>query len=361
MIPVARPAVGEEEAEAVRRVIESGMLAQGEQVLEFERRFARYVGSRHAVATSSGTAALHLALLACGIRRGDEVITTPFTFIATANAVLYCGAKPVFADIDGRTFNVRPEEIERRITPRTRAVLVVHLYGHPCDMAEISEVCREHGLMLIEDACQAHGAAYRGRRVGSFGDAACFSFYPTKNMTTGEGGMVTTSREDVAERVRLLREHGAKRRYEHEVLGYNYRMTDIAAAMGLVQLRKLDEMNERRRENAKVLTDELEGVEGVETPFVKPGVTHVFHQYTVRCRSRERLTEVLEREGIGYGIHYPTPVHRQELYRRLGYSRLSLPEAERASREVLSLPVHPTLRREEVERVAEVVKRAAGR
>jgi len=343
---------------AVQRVLESGMLAQGEEVARFEGEFAAYVGTRHAVATSSGTSALHLALLACGVGRGDEVITTPFTFIATANAILYCGAKPVFADIDERTFNISPGEIERRITPRTKAVLVVHLYGQPCDMAEIMELCEEHGLMLIEDACQAHGAEYRGKKAGSFGDAACFSFYPTKNMTTGEGGMVTTSSDEVAERVRLLRAHGAVRRYEHVELGYNYRMTDIAAAIGRVQLRKLEQMNARRIENARRLSEWLEGLKDVSVPYVTEGVRHVFHQYTVRCRRRGRVIAELERSGIGYGIHYPKPVHRQELYARLGYSRACLPVAERASEEVLSLPVHPMLEQEEVERVAEAVRRA---
>ena len=355
MIPVAKPLIGEEEKRAVLEVLGSGMLAQGTRVKAFEEAFASYVGTRHAVATSSGTAALHVALLACGIRPGDEVITTPFTFIASANAILYCNARPVFADIDERTFNIDPEDINEKVTRKTRALLIVHLYGQACDMRAITEICEDYNLKLIEDACQAHGAEYRGRRVGSFGDAACFSFYPTKNMTTGEGGMVTTSSDEVAERARLIREHGSRVRYEHIALGYNYRMTDIAAAIGLVQLAKLEQMNARRIENAAMLSRELKGVEGIETPYVMPEVKHVFHQYTVRAERREELIKKLEKAKIGYGIHYPKPVHRQRLYLELGYGDVSLPRAEKASREVLSLPVHPALKEEEVKLIAEVV------
>ncbi|NOZ59203.1 MAG: DegT/DnrJ/EryC1/StrS family aminotransferase [Euryarchaeota archaeon] len=355
MIPVAKPVIGEEEKRAVLEVLESGMLAQGPKVEEFERAFAGYIGVEHAVATSSGTTALHVALLACGIESGDEVITTPFTFIASANAILYCNARPVFADIDERTFNIDPEEVKERITRRTKAVLVVHLYGQPCDMRAIAEICEDYRLKLIEDACQAHGAEYRGRKVGSFGDAACFSFYPTKNMTTGEGGMLTTNSREVAERARLIREHGSRVRYEHIALGYNYRMTDIAAAIGLVQLSRLEEMNARRRANAAKLSRELRGVEGITPPYVAPYAKHVFHQYTVRAENRAEVIRRLEAAGVGYGIHYPKPVHRQELYRRLGY-RESLPKAEEASREVLSLPVHPALGDGDIERIASAVR-----
>ena len=356
MIPIAKPMIGEEEKEAVLEVLDSGMLAQGDKVKAFEEAFASYIGTHHAIATSSGTAALHTALLACGIKAGDKVITTPFTFIASANAVLYCSAKPVFADIDEKTFNIDPEEVNEKITGKTKAVLVVHLYGQACDMRAIVEICEDHNLRLIEDACQAHGAEYRGRKVGSFGDAACFSFYPTKNMTTGEGGMITTSSEEVAERARLLREHGSRQRYEHIALGYNYRMTDMAAAIGLVQLRKLDSMNARRRENARRLSEGLKSVEGITTPYVAPEVKHVFHQYTIRVKNRGKLLKRLEEAGIGYGIHYPRPVHRQKLYLELGYGEVSLPRAEKASREVLSLPVHPALSEGDVEYIIRVIR-----
>lgn len=355
MIPIAKPMIGEEEKKAVLEVLESGILAQGPRVKAFENAFANYIGTKYAVATSSGTTALHTALLACGIKSGDEVITTPFTFIASANAILYCNAKPVFADIDERTFNIDPEEVKERITRRTKALLVVHLYGQPCDMRAITEICEDYNLKLIEDACQAHGAEYKGRKVGSFGDAACFSFYPTKNMTTGEGGMLTTSSREVAERARLIREHGSRVRYEHIALGYNYRMTDIAAAIGLVQLTKLEEMNAKRRANAERLSRELEGVDGITPPYVAPYAKHVFHQYTVRVEDRAEVIRRLEAAEIGYGIHYPKPVHRQELYLKLGYEE-SLPRAEEASREVLSLPVHPALSDAELERIARVVK-----
>ena len=355
MIPIAKPLIGEEEKRAVLEVLSSGNLAQGPRVRTFEESFASYIGVNHAVATSSGTSALHLALLACGIKSGDEVITTPFSFIASANAILYCNAKPVFADIDERTLNIDPEQIKEMITPKTKAVVVVHLYGQPCDMKAITEICQDYELKLIEDACQAHGAEYYGKKVGSFGDAACFSFYPTKNMTTGEGGMVTTNNRAIAEKVRLLREHGARVRYNHIALGYNYRMTDIAAAMGIVQLKKLDEMNSIRIKNAEILTKILKSSDGIKTPYIMPGVKHVFHQYTIRVKNRQELIKRLEMAGIGYAIHYPKPIHRQKLYLDLGY-RDKLPVAEVASREVLSLPVHPALSKEDIEYIAKNVK-----
>jgi perosamine synthetase len=355
MIPIAKPVIGEEEKKAVLEVLESGILAQGPRVKAFENAFANYIGTKHAVATSSGTTALHVALLACGIRSGDEVITTPFTFIATANAILYCNAKPVFADIDEKTFNIDPEDINEKITRKTKALLIVHLYGQPCDMDAITEICEDYNLRLIEDACQAHGAEYKGRKVGSFGDAACFSFYPTKNMTTGEGGMITTNNKDVAERARLIREHGSRVRYEHLTLGYNYRMTDIAAAIGLVQLGKLEEMNERRIENARKLNEGLKRIKYVTTPYVAPYVKHVFHQYTIRVKNREELVKRLEEAGIGYGIYYPKPVHKQKLYVSLGYKD-ELPRAEEASREVLSLPVRPGLSDENINYIITTVR-----
>jgi len=349
MIPIARPLIGEEEKQAVLAVLESGQLAQGEVVEQFERAFAAYCGVRHAIATSNGTTALHLALLAHGIGEGDEVITSPFTFVASANSILFCGAKPVFVDIEPDTFNLDPSQIEAALTPRTKAIMPVHLYGNPADMTTIMDIAQRHGLAVIEDAAQAHGAEVAGRRVGSFG-TGCFSFYPTKNMTTGEGGMITTNDDEVAARARLLRAHGAQQRYKHEVLGYNFRMTNIHAAIGTAQLAKLDGWTRQRRENAARLT-ELLG-DAVITPVSRPWAHHVYHQYTVRIPGgRGNLEARLAVRGIGSGVHYPIPVHHQPLYRELGYDD-QLPEAERASREVLSLPVHPALSAGDLQEVA---------
>jgi dTDP-4-amino-4,6-dideoxygalactose transaminase len=357
MIPIAGPIIEEEEKKAVMGVLESGNLAQGMVVKEFEEDFAEYTGTKYAVAASNGTTALHTALLAVGVGEGDEVVTTPFTFIATANSILYCNARPVFADIDLKTFNIDTEEIKEKITKKTKAIHIVHLYGQPCDMGPIVEICEDYKLKLIEDACQAHGAEYGGEKAGSFGDAACFSFYPTKNMTTGEGGMITTNSKEVAERAGLLRSHGSRVRYDHEILGYNYRMTDVAAAIGIEQLKKLDTFNEKRIENAGRLTDGLKNTSGLVLPYVSGGVKHVYHQYTIRVENRAGLIERLEEAGIGYGIHYPKPVHWQKLYRHLGYED-SLPEAEKASADVLSLPVHPGVREEDIDSIISSVKGA---
>ncbi len=351
MIPIAQPVIGKEEKEAMIAVLESGMLAQGPKVEEFERAFAAMCGVRHAVATSSGTTALHLALLAHDIGPGDEVITSPFTFIASANAVLFVGARPVFVDIDEFSYNMDPSLIEARITPRTKALLPVHLFGNPCDMEAIMAIATRHGLSVIEDAAQAHGAAINGKKVGSFG-TGCFSFYPTKNMTTAEGGMVTTNDEQVAERVRLLRNHGMKRRYYHDCLGYNFRMTELQAALGLAQLAKLEVFNEKRIANARYLTAHLKGV---ITPQVRDGYRHVFHQYTIRVRgNRDQMVGQLREQGIGIGVYYPLPVHQQPIYQELGYTD-RLPVAETISRQVLSLPVHPALSQTDLERIVEAV------
>ncbi len=351
MIPIAKPLIGEEEKAAVMAVLDSGTLAQGPKVAEFEAAFAALVGVRHAIATSSGTTALHLALLAHDIGPGDEVITSPFTFISSANAILFTGAKPVFADIEPDSYNVDPVSIEAKITRRTKALLPVHLFGNPCEMDAIMDVAARHGLAVIEDAAQAHGATFEGRPVGSFG-TGCFSFYPTKNVTTGEGGMITTDDEAIAERCRLLRNHGMKRRYHHQALGYNFRLTDIQAAIGLAQLDKLEQFNRQRVANAHYLTAHLRHV---VTPSVRPGTRHVFHQYTIRVPGdRDALVAALGQRGIGTGVYYPLPIHHQPFYRRLGYDD-RLPEAEEASRRVLSLPVHPALTRADRETIVKAV------
>jgi perosamine synthetase len=335
--------------------MESGMIAQGERVAEFEGSFASYCGVKHAIATSNGTTALHAALLAAGIGAGDEVIVPSFTFIASATSVSMCGARPVFADVDDRTFTLDPSSVEGLLTPRTKAVMGVHLFGQPFDVPAISALCREHDLLLIEDAAQAHGSTHGGKKVGSFGGLGCFSFYATKNMTTGEGGMVTTDDPDLADRVRLLINHGQKEKYLHTTLGYNYRMTDMAAAMGLVQLKRLDGMNARRAANAGYLDENLRSP-GIVPPFVRPGSTHVYHQYVVKVGTaarlpRDALVQALAARGIGTAIHYPRPVHDQPLYRGLP-GKAPCPVSGRLSRSVLSLPVHPLLTGEDLEAIA---------
>jgi dTDP-4-amino-4,6-dideoxygalactose transaminase len=278
MIPMARPLIGEAEVEAVAAVLRSGQLAQGDTVREFEDSFAKICGVEHAIATTSGTTALHLALLAHGIGPGDEVITTSFSFIASANAALYVGARPVFADIDAATFNIDPNDIEHRITPRTKAILPVHLYGNPADIGKLADIARRHNLILIEDACQAHGATWFGQPVGSFG-TGCFSFYPTKNVTSGEGGIITTNDPEVAERARLLRSHGMPQRYHHEILGYNFRLSNIHAAIGLSQLTHLEQWTRTRQSNAAILEELLLGLD-ISFQSVLPGSVHVYHQFT---------------------------------------------------------------------------------
>jgi perosamine synthetase len=361
MLTISDPSLGNDEIQAVTDVLRSGMLVQGSQVARFEQIFADYIGTQHAVALNSGTAALHLALLAAGVGEGDEVITTPFSFVSTANAILFCRARPVFADIDRETFNINPRLLKQAVTPRTKAVVIVHLYGQPCEMDQITRICDEHNLTLIEDACQAHGAEYQGRRVGSFG-IGCFSFYATKNITTGEGGMITTDDADIARQGRLLRSHGQSEKYLHQTLGFNYRMTDIAAACGICQMRKLDEFNDRRIRNAAFLAGQLAGVEGLAIPIVGPDRKHVFHQFTVRVTdrfgmSRDELAAALKESGIMTGIHYPIPIHRQPLYQRLGYDG-SFPVSEQVSGETLSLPVHPGLNDQDLNYIVRIIREA---
>ena len=353
MIPIAKPIIGDAELEAVVAVLRSGHLVQGQVVSQFERRFAEIAKVQHAVAVSSGTAALHVALLAHGVGPGDEVITTPFTFVATANAVLYTGARPVFVDVQEDTLNLDPTLIEAKLTPRTKAILPVHLYGCPADMLAIEAIAARHGLAVIEDAAQAHCAAISERPVGSFG-TACYSFYATKNVTSAEGGIVTTNDERIADTLRLLRSHGQRERYHHELLGYNYRMTDLHAAIGLAQLDRLEALTLQRIANAAYLS---EHIRGVTTPSVPVGYRHVFHQYTVRVPdARDEAVRLLAAAGVGSSIHYPVPVHKQQLYQDLGYAD-SLPVAEQAAREVLSLPVHPALTTDDLSTVAAEVSK----
>jgi perosamine synthetase len=341
MISIARPLIGDEEKQAVLEVLDSGIIAQGPRVKAFEEAFAEMCGVKQAIATTSGTTALHLALLAHGIGEGDEVITSPFTFIASANSILFTGARPVFVDIDPLTYNLAPEKIEKAINSLTRAIMPVHLFGLSCEMAPIMELAEKYKLAVIEDACQAHGATYKSRRVGSFGTGA-FSLYPTKNITSAEGGMITTNDEALAEKCRVLRQHGMRRRYYHDELGYNFRMTDLHAAVGLAQLKKLESFNTARQKNASTLNQCLDGV---TVPYIPEEYEHVFHQYTIRIGDgrRDALRDHLQGLGIGSEVYYPVPINKQSFYiNELGYAD-EMPEAERASREVLSLPVHPAL------------------
>jgi dTDP-4-amino-4,6-dideoxygalactose transaminase len=347
--------MGEEEKELVWSAMSSGALAQGARVRELEERLAHIVGAKRAVATSSGTTALHLALLATGVGPGDEVVTVPFTFFASASTVLMTGARPVFVDVDEASYAIDVGQIEAAITPRTRAILPVSLYGQPADLPAIAEIAERRGLALVEDAAQSHGAAIGDRRSGSWG-VGCFSFYPTKNMTTGEGGMVTTSDAEVADRARLLREHGMRVRYHHEIVGYNFRMTDIHASIGLAQLPKLPAHNARRRAIAARYDGELRGV---VTPRVQPGVTHVYHQYTIRVNRRDEFVERLKQRGVGTGIYYPIPVHRQKPFLELGYADQRFPVSESLSEEVVSIPVHPSLTDDEVATVIAAVNAVA--
>ena len=355
MIPIARPQMGEDEKQRVWDAMASGTLAQGPRVAEFEERFAAMVGVPHAVATSSGTTALHLALLGYGIGPGDEVITVPFTFFASATSVLHTGARPVLVDVREDDFTIDVDLVEAAITPHTKAIMPVSLYGQPADMPAIEAIAERHGLAVVEDAAQAHGAAIGERRSGSWG-AGTFSFYPTKNMTTGEGGMVTTADAELAERMRLLREHGMKVRYHHDIVGYNFRMTDLAAAIGLAQLPKLAGFNERRRAIAARYDAELRGV---ITPVVRPGVTHVYHQYTIRVAGRDAFAERLKERGVGSAIYYPIPVHRQKPFLALGYGDERYPVTERLTEQVLSIPVHPSLTDDEVATVIGAVNETA--
>lgn len=353
MIHMAKPQIGEEEKQAVLAVLESGILAQGPRVRAFEEAFAEMCGAGHAVATSSGTTALHTALLAHGIGPGDEVITSPFTFIASANSILYTGARPVFVDIDPLTFNLDPKKIGAAITPATRAILPVHLFGLSCDMDPIMEIATRYNLQIIEDACQSHGALYKGARVGSFGTGV-FSLYPTKNMTSAEGGMITTHDERLAEACQVIRQHGMRTRYYHDELGFNFRMTDIHAAIGHEQLKKLERFNAARRANAAYLNANLKGV---QIPCEPDGYTHVYHQYTVRVAAnrRDALRAHLQGQGIGSEVYYPVPVHHQSFYtKELGYD-VFLPEAERAAAKVLSLPIHPGLTQADLEKIVAAV------
>ena len=341
--------------EAVLGVMESGYFVLGPNVKALEAEVAEYVGCQHGVGVASGTDALRLSLEALDVGPGDEVITTPFTFVATANTISHAGARPVFVDIDPRTFNIVPAQIEAAITERTKAIAPVHLYGQPAEMDAIIDIARRHNLYVIEDCAQAIGAEDDGRRVGTFGDLACFSFYPTKNLGAfGDAGMVTTNDPDLAERVTVLRQQGSRTRYYHDVLGFNSRLDEMQAALLRVKLRRLDDWQSRRGQIA-VRYDAGLGELDVETPFVRPGVTHVYHQYTIRVARRDELIGFLRERGVGSMIYYPLPLHLQKMYHDLDYAEGSLPVSESAGREVLSLPIYPELTDEQVRTVVDTI------
>lgn len=345
---------------AIGRVMESSQFILGPEVAAFEEEFAAYCGAQAAVAVSSGSSALHLALLAAGIGPGDEVITVPNTFVATAAAILYCGARPVFVDIDPATFNIDPARIEAAVTGRTRAIVPVHLYGQPADLDPILEIAGRHGLTVIEDAAQAHGADYKGRRIGGIGALTCFSFYPGKNLGAyGEGGAVTTSDPDLADRVRRLRDWGQDGKHNHVLRGYNFRMDGLQGAILRVKLAHLEDWTEARRHHAARYDALLAGSDCV-TPAVRADVRHVYHVYEIRLAARDEVLARMSEAGIGCSVHYPTPIHLQPAYGDLGYRAGAFPLAEQAAKEILSLPIYPELSEPQAATVVAALKAAMG-
>lgn len=336
--------------DAVHRVLQEGQFILGPEVKAFEEEIAAYIGAKYAVGVASGTDALHLTLIACGIKRGDEVVTTPFTFIATAEAIAKCGAKPVFVDIDPRTYNIEPAQIERQITSKTRAIIPVHLYGQPANMGLVLELARKYNLKVIEDCAQALGAEYNGKKVGALGNAGCFSFFPSKVLGAyGDGGMVVTDNPEIAERVAMLRNHGSKKRYYNLIPGFNSRLDELQAAILRVKLRYLDGWNEARRQKASIYSRLFGEIEVIEPPYVAPYSHHIFNYYTIRLRnSRDRLREHLNAQGIATAVYYPLSLHLQEVYKSLGYKPGDFPESERAQEQVLSLPIYPELSEEQI-------------
>lgn len=361
MIRIAAPIIDAEETAAVNAVLESGIVAQGPKVAELEQLFADYCGTKYAVAVSSGTAAIHAALHAIGVGPGDEVITTPFSFIATINPIITLGATPVLVDIDAKTFNLDASKIEQAITSKTKAIVPVHLYGQPCDFSEIQAIAQKHSLKIIEDACQAVGADYAGSKAGGLGDLGCFSLYATKNIMCGEGGMITTNDESYVVALKQFRQHGMSGPYEYAGLGYNYRLTDLQAAIAVEQLKKADSFNATRQKNAKLLTEGLSHIEGIVTPHVNNGRSHVYHQYTIRLTrdfptDRTAFMKQLEEKGVGAGIYYPKPLHAYPHIQAYGYKMGDFPVAEAAAVEVVSLPVHPRVSDNDINTILKAVR-----
>jgi len=357
MIPINLPKIGEEEVQAVVKVLRSGMLTSGLgaglMVTEFEKNFSRFAGVKHAVAVNTGTAALHSAVMACGVKQGDEVILPSFTFVATAEAVVLAGGKPVFADIKTETYNLSPIAVEKSITKRTKAILPVDLYGFSADMKPLREIAQKHGLALIEDAAQAHGTTYAGKPAGTFADAACWSLYASKNMTTGEGVIVTTNEDEMDETLRMIRTHGEKAKYSSLMLGTNYRMSEIQAAIGNVQMEKLPSFLSKRRQNAQQLTKILKESNSLVLPWESKDRQHSWYLYTARLKDgtetqRNTLMDKLRKEGIGSEAYYVNPVHQMPFYRE-NFETSKLPETDRASKQVFSLPIHPGVTAEQID------------
>jgi perosamine synthetase len=363
LIPINLPKIGEEEIEAVVKVMRSGPLTNalgaGPTVTKFEKNYAKFAGVKHAVAVNTGTAALHSAIVAAGVKQGDEVILPGFTFVATAEAVVMAGGKPVFTDIDPETYNISPDEIEKNVTKKTKAIVPVDLYGLSVDIKPIRKIAAEHDLAVVEDAAQAHGATYAGKPAGVFADAACWSLYASKNMTTGEGGVVTTDSDEMAETLRLIRTHGEKAKYASVMLGYNYRMSEIQAAIGLVQLEKLPTFVAKRRENAKRLAKLLAASDRLKLPEESQERQHSWYLYTVRLQNateseRNKIVEELKKKDIGAEVYYVNPVHLMPYYRK-SYGERKLPETEKAARQVFSLPIHPGVTEAQVDYIGKTL------
>jgi perosamine synthetase len=363
MIPINMPKISQEEIQAVVKVLQSGILTSGlgagPAVTEFEKNFAKFCGVKHAVAVNTGTAALHSAIMAAGIKQGDEVILPSFTFVATAEAVVLAGGKPVFADIDSETYNLSPTWVEKAITKKTKAILPVDLYGFSADMKPLREIAAKNELALVEDAAQAHGATYAGKPAGNFSDAACWSMYASKNITTGEGGVVTTNNDSTTETLRMIRTHGEKAKYSSLMLGTNYRMSEIQAAIGNVQLEKLPTFLAKRKENAKHLTKILQDNKRLILPWESKDQHHSWYLYTARLRhgtetQRNNLIEKLKKKGIGSEAYYVNPVHQMPFYRE-NFGSIKLPETEKASKQVFSLPIHPAVTDEQIDFIGKSV------
>jgi len=352
--------IGDELKSVVFETLKSGRYIMGPKVKEFEKNVADYCKVKDSIGVGSGTDALVIALVAAGVTPGDEVITSPFTFFATAEAISNVGGIPVFADIDTRTFNIDPSKIRDKITENTAAIIPVHLYGQCADMDEIMELAKEFELKVIEDACQAIGAEYKGTRAGALGDAGAFSFFPSKNLgAAGDGGMITTDEQQLAEVSRSLRTHGSSKKYYHEMLGYNSRLDALQAGVLNVKLNYLDQWNKQRRENAKYYNQKLAEIRGIETPYEKEGNYHIYHQYTIRVKGkRDRIRDLFSDNGIGFSIYYPLPIHLQDAYSHLGYKKGSFPITELASEEVISLPIYPELSQSQMDEVVQVIKQA---
>jgi perosamine synthetase len=363
LIPINLPKIGEEEVQAVVKVLRSGMLTSGlgagPQVTEFEKSYADFACAKHAVAVNTGTAALHSAVLAVGVKQGDEVILPSFTFVATAEAVVLAGAKPVFSDIDPKNYNLSPSAVEKAVTKKTKAIMPVDIYGSSADMKPLREIARKHSLVTIEDAAQAHGTTYAGKPAGAFADAACWSLYASKNITTGEGGVVTTNNDQIAETLRMIRTHGEKAKYSSLMLGTNYRMSEIQAAIGNVQLKKLPSFIAKRRQNALQLTKILSKNSKLVLPYESTDMLHSWYLYTIKLKDstedeRNHIVEELKKKGIGAEVYYINPVHQMPFYRE-NFGNVKLPETEKASKQVFSLPVHPGVTEDQIQFIGETV------